>query len=243
MDQDPAFFRITEYSGLWYHDKKTSPHFQHMKAPSPELCFATVPKVSGALELLACSVQTSLPPRPVEEDIQVFGLGQGLLWKHELPNNFPICVVWLRKLCGTMIHNKHNDIDGMMFVRLFQRHAGKIESNMGTLPQNHSPRGPHGAGPSHCGCCVFWQRKSWVLPVAMQQMLVGSELPNSEEIGFSLGVSLHLFTICMVLPCYQPTTTPRTCLQCPVASQLDLKPLQPNSMMDKTLPTDVLLDT
>jgi len=50
-----------------------------MKAPSPELCFATVPKVSEALELLACSVQTSLPPRPVEEDIQVFGLGQGLL--------------------------------------------------------------------------------------------------------------------------------------------------------------------
>ena len=119
------FCWITEYSGLWYHDKKTSPHFQHMKAPSPELYFATVPKVSEALELLACSVQISLPPRPVEEDIQVFGLGQGLLSKHELPNNFPICVVWLRRLCGMMIHNKNNDIDGMIFVRLFQRHAGK----------------------------------------------------------------------------------------------------------------------
>ena len=44
---------------------------------------------------------------------------------------------------------------------MLEKLASHVESNMGLLPQNHSPSGPHDAGPSHCGCCVFWQRKSW----------------------------------------------------------------------------------
>ena len=94
-----------------------------------------------------------------------------------------------------MIHNKNNDIDGMIFVRLFQRHAGKACQSCrikhGIITSKIIAQVGHMMQARATAAAVCSDNiRVGVLPVAMQQttvqwlplshMLVGSELPNSE---------------------------------------------------------------
>ena len=167
MDQDPAFFRITEYSGYdtmtkrpalifstWKHLHQNSILQQSQKYRKHWNCWHALCKPLCPQDLLRKTFRFLDSAKDSSENMNCPTISQFASYQYGWGNcvaqwfitNITILTAWF-----LFVSSKD----------MLEKLASHVESNMGLLPQNHSPSGPHDAGPSHCGCCVFWQRKSW----------------------------------------------------------------------------------